>query len=172
MPGYSTYIHPIDEKKLLTIGYETDEKTGRNTGLKISLFDVKIHTHPKLINSLTTKESKDSQAVFDHLAFTYSPSRKLLLIPWTVDSSEDVPKKPVKRVVNHKLSAFKVDQNGIQISGELAMSSNASKNKILRSMILESYVFAISEGEIRVAEVSKLPKILKTVSLGPVYDIK
>ena len=38
--GFSSYLHPYGEGRLLGIGYEADEKTGWTTGLKLSMFDV------------------------------------------------------------------------------------------------------------------------------------
>ena len=38
--GFSSYLHPYGEGKLLGIGYEADEETGSVTGLKLSMFDV------------------------------------------------------------------------------------------------------------------------------------
>lgn len=38
--GFSEYLHFWGEDKLVGIGYETDPETGRQTGLKISMFDI------------------------------------------------------------------------------------------------------------------------------------
>jgi len=38
--GFSSYLHPYGDGRLLGIGYEADEMTGSVTGLKLSMFDV------------------------------------------------------------------------------------------------------------------------------------
>jgi len=38
--GFSSYLHPYGENRMLGFGYEADEEYGRTTGLKLSLFDV------------------------------------------------------------------------------------------------------------------------------------
>ena len=38
--GFSAYLHPFGEGKLLGIGYEADETTGRTTGVKVSVYDI------------------------------------------------------------------------------------------------------------------------------------
>lgn len=40
IPGFSAYLHPFGEGKLLGIGYSADEKTGVTDGVKLSLFDI------------------------------------------------------------------------------------------------------------------------------------
>ncbi|MCR5161967.1 MAG: beta-propeller domain-containing protein [Lachnospiraceae bacterium] len=47
--GFSSYLHPYGEGRLLGMGYEADESTGRTTGLKLSMFDVSDPTDVKEI---------------------------------------------------------------------------------------------------------------------------
>lgn len=47
--GFSSYLHPYGEGRLLGMGYEADEDTGRTTGLKLSMFDVSDPTNVKEI---------------------------------------------------------------------------------------------------------------------------
>jgi hypothetical protein len=76
IPGFSTYVHPIDRDHLLTVG-----RYGNNVQLQI--FDVSDLAHP-----LRTHQSMPRGAAFsysgaeyDHLAFTYYAPRNLLVIP-------------------------------------------------------------------------------------------
>ncbi len=39
LPGFSAYLHPFGEGRILGMGYDADEETGAVTGLKLSLFD-------------------------------------------------------------------------------------------------------------------------------------
>jgi len=40
IPGFSSYLHPYGDGKLLGIGMEADENTGRTSTVKLSLFDI------------------------------------------------------------------------------------------------------------------------------------
>ena len=81
IPGFSSYIHPVDEQFLLTIGRDADADTGRMKGLKISVFDVSDMQNPREVNNITEPTNLWSNAQYDHRAFTYLSSEKLLAIP-------------------------------------------------------------------------------------------
>ena len=40
IPGFSSYLHPYGDGKLLGIGMDADEKTGRTETVKLSMFDI------------------------------------------------------------------------------------------------------------------------------------
>ena len=48
--GFSSYLHPFTEGRLLGIGYEADEETGQTLGLKLSMFDVSDPANVKEIS--------------------------------------------------------------------------------------------------------------------------
>ena len=67
IPGFSTYLHPIDENYVVGIGQNaTDE--GRVLGLKVSLFDVSDKTDPRETATWTMNDA-NSPAERDHRAF-------------------------------------------------------------------------------------------------------
>ena len=67
IPGFSTYLHPIDENYVVGIGQSaTDE--GRVLGLKVSLFDVSDKTDPRETATWTMNDA-NSPAEWDHRAF-------------------------------------------------------------------------------------------------------
>ena len=87
MPGYSAYLHPIDENHLLAVGMAGLE-TGQLTGLAVNIFDVTDMANPTLLHSydLTADAAGQngwswsySEALWDHHAFTYG--RDVLTIP-------------------------------------------------------------------------------------------
>ena len=84
VPGFSTYLTPIDEKTLLAIGKDVDDQGSFAWfgGLKLSLFDVSEPAAPRLIDSVTIGErGTDSEALTDHRAFNYFPNRGILALP-------------------------------------------------------------------------------------------
>jgi len=73
IPGYSAYLHPISDTKILGIG-----KEGAN--VKISLFDVSDSTNPKEITTYTTKEY-GSDILYNHHAFLLDKAHQIFFIP-------------------------------------------------------------------------------------------
>jgi uncharacterized secreted protein with C-terminal beta-propeller domain len=87
VPGVSTYIHPIDNHYLLTIGYSGTE-TGLDWQTQVSLFDVHDFAHPVLVDKIAYALPRDgnwsyasSEAQWEHKAFQYWAPLGLLAIP-------------------------------------------------------------------------------------------
>ena len=99
VPGVSTYIHPVDDNTLLTIGIGPgDDGLGLDWSMtQISLFDVSDPTNPTLADSLpispayTDDECQNirtcgwswswSEATYEHKAFTYWAPENMLAVP-------------------------------------------------------------------------------------------
>jgi uncharacterized secreted protein with C-terminal beta-propeller domain len=84
IPGFSTYMHPIDDNHLLTIGRGGTE-TGALTTVQLQIFDVSDLANPKRLyqHELQASGYGWSPALYDHHAFTYFGQRNLLVIPFT-----------------------------------------------------------------------------------------
>ena len=67
IPGFSTYLHPIDENHVLGIGQNATEE-GRTLGLKVSLFDITDKADP-IETATWTMNDAYSPAENDHRAF-------------------------------------------------------------------------------------------------------
>ena len=81
IPGFSRYLHPYDDDTIIGIGRDATE-TGRQMGLKISLFDVSDPADPRETASFTLEERfASSIAEWEHKAFLFSRERNLLVIP-------------------------------------------------------------------------------------------
>lgn len=50
MPGFSNYLHPVDENLMLGIGHEADPGNGLLMGIKLALFDVSDPNAPRLVD--------------------------------------------------------------------------------------------------------------------------
>lgn len=77
IPGYSTYLHPLGENRLIGIGLETADLEGRviNKGIKIALFDISNLEKPKQISKLEIGgRGSYSESLYNHKALTvYKP---------------------------------------------------------------------------------------------------
>ncbi|MFZ5478536.1 MAG: beta-propeller domain-containing protein [Myxococcota bacterium] len=72
IPGFSSYLHPVGDGYLLTVGMAgTDD--GAITGFSVKLFDVRDPTAPVLLDEATvsTDDGSWSEALWDHHAFTF-----------------------------------------------------------------------------------------------------
>jgi hypothetical protein len=77
--GYSAYLHPISDNKLIGIGSDADELGGR-LGAQISLFDVSNLNKPKRIANETIPGGR-SVIEDTHLAFLYWDPLQLAVMP-------------------------------------------------------------------------------------------
>jgi len=86
IPGYSDYLHPIDETHLIGIGKDTIEAEEGDfawyQGIKIAVFDVSDLEHPKeMYKEIIGDRGTDSYVLQDHKAFLYDKEKNLLVIP-------------------------------------------------------------------------------------------
>ncbi|MEU9890235.1 beta-propeller domain-containing protein [Sphaerisporangium sp. NPDC051011] len=77
--GYSAYLHPAGEGRLLGIGQEASEQ-GRTLGMQVSLFDVSDPAKPARLAQFHQKDS-GSEAEWDPHAFLYWPESGLAVVP-------------------------------------------------------------------------------------------
>ncbi|GGP10490.1 beta-propeller domain-containing protein [Nonomuraea glycinis] len=77
--GYSAYLHPSGDGKLIGIGQEASDK-GRTLGTQVSLFDVRDPAAPRRLSQLFQKDS-GSEAEWDPHAFLYWPKTGTAVIP-------------------------------------------------------------------------------------------
>src|SRR3989338_3062432 len=79
--GVSQYIHPVNDTHIIGIGKEATEQ-GFFQGLKMSLFDVSDVANPKEVSKFVIGDrGTESQVLYDHKAFLYSPDKNLLVLP-------------------------------------------------------------------------------------------
>jgi uncharacterized secreted protein with C-terminal beta-propeller domain len=123
VPGYSTYLHPIEGEKLLAVGYDT-WSDGTPTGIKLSLFDVSDDDNPTAIDELVEgSNASDSEAISEHRAFRYLDDEQMLMIPiesifdrglfvYDVDMSSGFSPRGV---ISHKVMADQLDSDAATV---------------------------------------------------------
>ncbi len=70
--GFSEYLHFYGEDRLLGIGMEADEETGRTEGMKLSMFDISNPKDVQEISKLPLSEYDHSEALYNHRAVMIS----------------------------------------------------------------------------------------------------
>lgn len=81
LTGYSAYLHPVGDGRLLGIGHEADAN-GRVQEAQVSLFDISDLDHPKRLDQQLLGNGW-TQVESEPRAFTYLPDRQLALMPFT-----------------------------------------------------------------------------------------
>ena len=98
IPGYSDYLHPIDETHLLGIGKDANELEDAEKvhsqgavyytaikGVKMAIFDVSDISNPKeLSNYVIGDRGTDSEALTNHKSILFDKEKQLLVLPITI----------------------------------------------------------------------------------------
>ncbi len=91
IPGYSTYLHPYDENRLIGIGYDTKQNEWggtMNAGIKVDLYNVSDVKNPRQEATLTLGDVGSSADVLTNpRAFVWYKEKNLLLMPATLMAS-------------------------------------------------------------------------------------
>ncbi|XXF77688.1 beta-propeller domain-containing protein [Myxococcaceae bacterium GXIMD 01537] len=178
VPGFSTYMHPLDEGHLLAIGLHVPENGDwRQRALKLTLFDVTDPANPReQYTQLVGTAYGWSEAAYEHKAFNWFPAKKLLAIPFSdwMPSAYDYWGTFVS-----ELRVFRVDTaTGITPVGAVSLSDvyRAQGDSrwswywtpwVRRSVMADDYVYAISDAGVRVSHVGNLGSGLSTVRFHP-----
>ncbi|MBW9222771.1 beta-propeller domain-containing protein [Methanothermococcus sp. SCGC AD-155-C09] len=121
IPGYSTYLHPIGDNKLIGIGKDDDGK------LKVSLFDVENVSNPLEIDKYILPEYW-SPALYNPHAFLWDKDNRILIIP-----------------ANNHGYVFKIENNKITLKMD-----DKHKTRVLRSLYINNYLYILSDNEIHI----------------------
>ena len=168
IPGYSSYMHPIGDGLLLTIGRDADEN-GSDLGLSFQIFDVNDPTDPQQVAKTVLGDAWNawSEALYDHHAFTWYPEKQLLAVPvstwsesangyWGYDS---------------ELTLFRVDvESGVTPVGAIDHERLLTEYddvegcwewwtmnaEIRRGVFIEDFIYSVSSIGIRVHDVEAL----------------
>jgi len=149
IPGFSEYMHPIDDGHLLTVGIDDG-----GWGLALQIFDVTDDLNPKLAHKLSLGDAS-SEALYQHKAFTFW--RDMLAIPvqgWSGDTYQA------------GLSLFGVDVvNGFTEKGTIDHSelfdidaeyNYCSPGGVRRGVFIEDFIYSVSDGGVLVHDVADL----------------
>ena len=78
IPGFSDYLYPYGDGKLLGIGMDADEDTGRTEYMKLSLFDISDPSNVKEYGKTVISGATYSPALFNHKATLISKEKNLI----------------------------------------------------------------------------------------------
>jgi inhibitor of cysteine peptidase len=97
IPGYSSYIQPYGDNYLIAVGKETIEQDGLAwyQGMQLSIFDISDFTSPQLLHkTIIGDRGTNSEALYNHKAFTFWESNGLLALPINLYEYQAPPASP------------------------------------------------------------------------------
>ncbi|MEX2424426.1 MAG: beta-propeller domain-containing protein [Acidimicrobiia bacterium] len=172
IPGYSAYLHPVGDGRLLGVGQDADSE-GRVLGTQISLFDVTDPANPQRIDQVTL-EGGWSQAEGNHLAFTYVDGTALAPFEkWTWEVVDEQTGKADSTfdagVLAIRVSGDTLSLDGIlrtELDSEVTFQSDADWGRIdpyrmvpQRTIVIDGYVYTVTAGGIAIHDIDTLTRV-------------
>ena len=78
IPGFSDYLHPYGDGKLLGIGMDADEETGVTNGVKITMFDISDPSNVKEEDTYTLENVYSTDVSYDYKAALVDADQNLI----------------------------------------------------------------------------------------------
>jgi uncharacterized secreted protein with C-terminal beta-propeller domain len=146
VPGFSAYLHPVDENHLIGVGM-------LDGSVKVSLFDISDPEHPMEASNVTVPGWSYSQALYDYKAVLYDPVQRLLVLPiisydnqtWTVASAAYL---------------FRVNGTQMETAGVLSVPQN---EYLMRALYIGEFLYTITETTIRAYQASNMELVNELV---------
>jgi len=161
IPGFSSYMHPLDENHLLTIGQDVVNHT---SSLMLEIFDVTNPASPILAQKYAydTGPWGYSEAQYDHKAFNYFPDKQMLAFPFYAYNQTKA---------QSTAELFKIDiQNGIQKLGSVDHTQFVGTNysgwcgswftpSVRRTVFMDNILYSISYGGIIATDTTTMTNV-------------
>jgi len=153
IPGFSTYLHPIDDDHLLAIGRDGGD-------LQVSLFDVSDMARPRRIDvfTITGGWGNFSAAESDHHAFAYFAEHHVLVLPF--GNYDDGHAGSI--LLNVDL------ENGIGELGRVDLASTYYLEQ--RNVRIGEYLYALAGSRLKVVSLTDPSQVVADVNLKPAED--
>ena len=153
IPGYSSYLYPIDANHIIGIGKE-------NSTLKLSLFDVtNVNAPTETAKYIVDASYSDSSALYDPHAFLFDAQRQLLVIPVSINDGRIMPfltstdgiAAESKIADNWQgVYIFNVNSaNGFTLKGTIAQVEKDSNLWIERALYIDNTLYTISNSRVQ-----------------------
>ncbi|MGA1824271.1 MAG: beta-propeller domain-containing protein [bacterium] len=183
IPGYSTYIHLMDDNHLLTIGYDSDDEGAFAwfQGLMLQIFDVSDMSAPQLKHKeVIGARGSTSEAATNHLAFNYFSPRDLLAIPITICEGEEGGSSYGTEMTFSGLLVYDVTvEDGFIEHGRVSHVEPGTEESdyacynwwtnshslVQRSIFMDDYVYSVSLAEIRIQSLDNLGEDIGVIDL-------
>ena len=139
-PGFSSYLHPVDEDHVLGIGSE-------NGCVKISLYNVSDPTNPTEQSKYVLPHWSSSIAAYDHKAVLFDFEKGLLVIPVSISSYEELYSN-----WTYWMGAYIFDVstgNGVSVKGTVAHGGPYGYDSVLRALYIGDTLYTVSPSTVK-----------------------
>ncbi|PIP42391.1 MAG: hypothetical protein COX19_01235, partial [Desulfobacterales bacterium CG23_combo_of_CG06-09_8_20_14_all_51_8] len=177
VPGVSTYIHPVGDHLLLTIGKEAllDGDSVWYQGLQLSLFDISDFADPLLIDTRKIGDrGTESEALFNHKALTFLPEQNLLALPVSLYEHLSPPQAPWEYGVRtfDGVYVYKItDDNLFAYQGRIELISEPidiyEYPDGMRGVFIGQQVYGIAPDIIKTAGIESMEELEQSIDLTP-----
>jgi uncharacterized secreted protein with C-terminal beta-propeller domain len=168
VPGFSSYLHPVGNNHLLSVGLDADED-GSVRGLAVSLFDVSDFADPRLAQRYLIEDEDRrwswSEALNDHHAFTYH--RSVLTIPAYISGEKSRFSGLIALLVE---PGWRIGELGRVDHEDLPSGPWGSSAWMRRSVYIEDNLYSISNLGIKVNELFDPEVLLAEVPFFEEHD--
>lgn len=133
IPGFSNYLFPYGENRLLGLGMNADPNTGRTNCLKLSLFDTSDPANVTEFDKTILTEFKYSEALYNHKECLVDAEKNLF--GFSAFGENDRP-----------YFLYTHDEQGFK---KAATISNPVDARFVRGLFIENYFYVITDRDIR-----------------------
>jgi hypothetical protein len=193
IPGFSTYMHPLEDGYLLSIGYDAEDAGERAyfQGLLLQIFDVRDSKNPSLVHrQVIGTRGSTSEAATNHLAFNYFAPKGMLAIPITVCEQSSGGSDYADVMTFSGVQVYRVStKDGFTLQGQVShpyvdpvdgdtyyvggACSNwwtDSNSVVQRTIFMDDVVYSVSDERIKANGLDALSEDLADVSLVQAAD--
>ncbi len=163
IPGYSSYLHPFDEKHIIGIGMDTIETDGRviNGGVKISMFDVTDFSNPvELDKMIIGGRGSYTDISHDHKSLLFSKEKNILSFPIYASNYD---KNTYKHTFETQAAfVFSIDEDyKFNLRGNISHldSEDDYMDHIRRILYIDDSLYTISDNMIKISDFDTLENI-------------
>ncbi len=142
VPGYSAYLHPVGDDRLLGIGQDGTED-GQLLGVQASLFDLSDRSNPTRLDAVDLG-AYYSEVESDPRAFLYWPDQSLAVVP--VQSEQ----------AGGAAAGVRVEGDSLERVTIAAPAGGASGAPVRRALVVGDLLYTISETGVQASDLATL----------------
>ena len=181
IPGYSTYMHILDDEHILSIGYDADDQGSFAyfQGIMLQVFNVADLANPFLLHKeVIGTRGSTSDAATNHLAFNFFKPKDWLAIPMVVCEDSGGGGSYGDEMTFSGLMVYDVTvADGFDYLGgvphAVADGENYkcynwwtnSNSKVKRSIFMDDYVYSVAMDEVKIAHIDALDSPITAVPI-------
>jgi inhibitor of cysteine peptidase len=169
IPGFSTYLQPLNDKYMLGIGFGDSE--GGTNGLKISVYDISDKTNPVVFDEVIFDYSDFgwswSSATYNHKDLLVDLNKGIIALPFsTYDWSQENGYN-----YNSGVLVYNFDEvDGLTKSGFVTHDQDTEEDVyVYKIKFIDDYFYTVSNTYIKASLISDPETIINSVTL-PAYQ--